>query len=76
MLFGTSIRGLSSASAAAVTVGGQPVPIVSVGVEDQDLGLDQVTLGPLPRSLKGRGEVNIALTVQGKAANTVTVSIK
>jgi len=76
MLFGTGIRGLSSLSAASATVGGQSVPIASAGVEDQDLGLDQVTLGPLPHSLQGRGEVNIGLTVDGKAANTVTVSIK
>jgi hypothetical protein len=37
-------------------------------------GLDQVNVR-LPRSLAGRGEVNIALTVDGKAANTVTVRV-
>jgi len=30
----------------------------------------------LPRSLIGRGEVEVVLTVDGKAANTVRISIK
>ena len=44
--------------------------------QGQFVGLDQVNLGPLPRSLTGRGEVDIVLTVDGKVANTVTVTIQ
>jgi uncharacterized protein (TIGR03437 family) len=37
--------------------------------------LDQVNLR-LPRSLAGRGEVELALTVDGREANRVKVQIK
>ena len=38
-------------------------------------GLDQVNLR-VPRSLIGRGEVDVVLTVDGKIANTLRVNIK
>ncbi len=38
-------------------------------------GLDQVN-ALIPRSLLGRGEVDVVLTVDGKVANTVRVAIK
>ena len=37
---------------------------------------DQVNVGPLPRSLAGKGESNLVLQVDGRTANTVTVNIK
>jgi len=39
------------------------------------LGFDQIN-ARLPRSLAGRGEVEVGLSVEGKAANVVKVSIK
>jgi len=39
------------------------------------VGLDQVNV-LIPRSLIGRGEVDVVLTVDGKPANTVRVAIK
>ena len=39
-------------------------------------GLDQINLGPLPRELAGRGEVDIVITVDGKQANVVTVTFE
>jgi uncharacterized protein (TIGR03437 family) len=39
------------------------------------VGLDQINV-IVPRSLIGRGEVGVVLTVDGKMANTVKVSIK
>ena len=44
--------------------------------QGQFVGLDQINIGPLPRSLAGRGEVNILLTADGKPANTVTVNVR
>jgi uncharacterized protein (TIGR03437 family) len=76
LLFGTGIRGFSAASAVQVTVGGQTVPVPFAGPQGQFVGLDQLNVGPLPRSLVGRGEVNVVLTVDGKTANTVTVGIR
>ena len=76
VLFGTGIRGRSSLSALSATVGGEDVPMLFAGPQGGFVGLDQVNLGPLPRSLTGRGEVEIVLTVDGKEANTVTVSFR
>ena len=38
-------------------------------------GLDQVNVR-LPRSLAGRGEMDVELTVDGKAANAVKIAIQ
>jgi len=74
LLFGTGIRGF--ASGVAATVGGQSVPVLGALPQGQFVGLDQVNIGPLPRSLAGRGEVDVILTADGKAANTVRVNIR
>lgn len=73
MLFGTGIRHFATAISA--TIGGQSVGAVAVP-QGSFAGLDQVNLGPLPRSLKGRGELDIIVTVDGKRANAVTVNIQ
>jgi uncharacterized protein (TIGR03437 family) len=39
-------------------------------------GADQCNIGPLPRTLIGRGVTDIVLTVEGNPSNTVQVSIK
>jgi len=70
-LFGTGMRGAVGQSAA--TVGGVSVSVAGPVAQGQYPGLDQVNLGPLPRSLAGRGEVEIELAAAGKAANKVTV---
>ena len=72
-LYGTGMR---KTGAATATVGGQavgvagPVPVLGFP------GLDQVNLGPLPRSLAGAGEAAIMLAVDGVRANVVTVAIE
>ncbi len=73
-LFGTGIRGRSSVSAVRATIGGEAAEVVGAGPQGQFVGLDQVNVR-LSRRLIGRGEVDVVLTVDGKAANTVTVSI-
>jgi len=73
-LYGTGMRGFKQQAVA--TVGGISVGVTAPVAQSQYVGLDQVNLGPLPRSLAGRGEVAIALTVDGKAANAVTVNIQ
>jgi hypothetical protein len=74
MLFGTGIRGRSSDAAVRATIGGVAAEVTGALPQGQYPGLDQVNVR-LPRSLAGKGEVNIALTVDGKAANTVTVRV-
>jgi uncharacterized protein (TIGR03437 family) len=74
MLFGTGIRWRSSDAAVRATIGGVAAEVTGAVPQGQYPGLDQVNVR-LPRSLAGKGEVNIALTVDGKAANTVTVRV-
>ena len=73
LLFGTGVRGFTSEVTA--TVGGESVPVLGALPQPQFVGLDQINIGPLLRSLAGRGEVNIVLTADGKPANTVTLNV-
>jgi uncharacterized protein (TIGR03437 family) len=76
LLFGTGIRGRSSESAVTATVGGVAVPVEYAGPQNEYPGLDQINLGPLPRSLAGRGSVPVEVRVDGDIAKPVTVAIR
>ena len=73
LLFGTGLRGHTGA--VSVTMGGVPAPVTYAGAQNEYVGLDQVNV-LAPRSLRGRGEVEIALAIGEAAANVVTVSIR
>jgi uncharacterized protein (TIGR03437 family) len=73
-LFGTGLRNFSGE--VTVTVDGIPVPFNGPVEQGEFDGLDQINIGPLPRSLAGRGEVEIVITVDGKQANVVTVAFQ
>lgn len=75
ILYGTGIRFRSSLSAVSVRLGGVDAPVTYAGEQGNLVGLDQVN-ARLPRSLIGRGEVEVVLTAEGKTANAVRVSIK
>lgn len=75
LLFGTGLRGASSAAALNLHVGGTTVQPSYAGPQGDLAGLDQINV-PLPRSLAGRGEVTIEITVDGWLANFVTISLK
>ena len=72
-VFGT---GFQNAQSVAVTVGGQPVPVLWSGAPGTFPGLDQVNVGPLPPSLASRGRVNIILPADGQTANPVEIYIQ
>ena len=74
-LFGTGWRFRSSEAAVKVTVGGVDAPVTYAGLQPTLVGVDQINVR-LPRALAGRGEVDLVVTVDGKAANTVRVSVK
>lgn len=74
-LYGTGLRGRSSQTAVSATISS-----VAAGIEYADrqpgfLGLDQVNLR-VPRSLLGRGEVDLVLIVEGKPANVVRINVR
>ena len=72
-LFGTGIRG---AEGVRTTIGGRDVAVLFAGAQDGWAGLDQVEIGPLPRSLAGMGEVDVAITAAGITSNTVTIVVE
>jgi len=74
VLFGTGIRFYSSPAAVSVKIGGVDAPVLFAGAQGGE-GVDQVNV-IVPRSLAGRGEVDVVLTVDGQAANTVKVNIR
>jgi uncharacterized protein (TIGR03437 family) len=74
VLFLTGIRRLSAAAAVKAVVGGEAVPVLYAGPQPEFQGLDQVNL-LLPRSLAGRGLVEVHLEAQGEPANVVRLAI-
>ncbi|MGH9835015.1 MAG: hypothetical protein ACRD9Y_18495, partial [Blastocatellia bacterium] len=75
ILYGTGLRNRSSLAAVTCTIGGVAVPVLYAGETPGFAGLDQVNIGPLPRSLTGRGEVDVVLTVDGRQANVVRIRV-
>jgi uncharacterized protein (TIGR03437 family) len=69
-LYGTGIRGATSS--VTCTIGGVAAPVLYAGAQGSP-GLDQVNV-LLPASLANQGQLNIVLTVDGQAANTVTIA--
>ncbi|MEP6963307.1 MAG: matrixin family metalloprotease, partial [Acidobacteriota bacterium] len=74
IFYGTGLR--AHVNAVTATVGSMNVPVLAAVYQGQFAGLDQINVGPLPRSLAGRGEVPVVFQVDGKSTNSVTVSIK
>ena len=72
-MYGTGFRNAKTFTA---TVGGLSVPVLGAAATSQFVGEDQVNIGPLPQSLAGKGSVDILLTADGQAANTVNVTIQ
>ncbi|MBS1788625.1 MAG: hypothetical protein JST85_12930 [Acidobacteria bacterium] len=75
VLFGTGLRNRSSLSTVGVKIGGVNVDALYAGPQGSFVGLDQVNVS-LPRSLAGRGEVDVNVTVDGVAANHLKVAVK
>jgi uncharacterized protein (TIGR03437 family) len=75
VLFGTGFRYRSQLAAVAAQVGGVATQISYAGAQGGLAGLDQLNIA-LPRSLAGRGVVNVNVAVEGKAANTVTIAVR
>lgn len=74
-LYGTGIRGRTSLEAVTCTVGGLAAPVLYAGAQGGFAGLDQVNV-VLPRSLAGGGLLDIGLSVNGIAANSVQISVR
>ena len=75
MLYGTGLRNRSALANVNLKIGGVDAPVDFAGAQGEFAGLDQIN-ARLPRSLIGRGEVDLMLMVDGQTANTVRVNIK
>jgi uncharacterized protein (TIGR03437 family) len=75
VLYGTGIRGRSALSAVTCKIGAMTLPVQYAGLQGLSIGLDQVNVN-LPASLRGIGEVDLLLTVDGQPANTVRINVK
>jgi len=76
IIYGTGFRFNGSLAGVTATIGGTPVPVAYAGPQGVFVGEDQANLGPLPRSLAGRGILTVQFTVNGKQANPVTVAFQ
>ena len=74
VLFGTGLRG-AGAGSISLKAGGQDVPLTYAGAQGAFAGVDQIN-ARLPRDLSVKGELDVVLTVDGGAANTVKVAVK
>ena len=73
--YGTGIRNRSSLGNVTVTIHGIGLPALYAGPASGYAGLDQVNVG-LPLTLRGSGEVNMAITVDGQTSNVVTINVQ
>lgn len=72
VLYGTGFRNHGGLGAIGVRIGGLDSQVLYAGAQGSYVGLDQLNLR-LPRELAGRGEVEIAMTVNGLAAKPVRI---
>ncbi len=73
--FGTGFRNRSALSAVIATIGGTNAEVLFAGAQGSLVGVDQTNIR-IPRSLAGRGTVELLFRVDGKNANTVTINVK
>lgn len=69
VLFGSGFRSNGGLGNISIRMGSGTVTPVYAGEAPGFIGLDQMNIGPLPRSLAGAGLVNMLVTIDGKVAN-------
>jgi uncharacterized protein (TIGR03437 family) len=72
-LYGTGLRHFTSPP--LCTIGSQSIPVDYAGAQGTFAGLDQINVR-LPAGLTGTGTLNLTLTVDGIASNTVILSVQ
>ena len=74
VLYGTGLRRRSSMTNVRVLIGGVQAEVSFLGAHSRLVGVDQMNI-KLPQTLRGRGNVDVAVIIDGKMANTVTINI-
>lgn len=75
IMYGTGLRRRSSLSNSRVTIGGVSAEISFIGPHPRFTGLDQVNV-KIPATLRGRGQVDVSITIDGKTANIVQIFVQ
>ncbi|MDX2030539.1 MAG: BACON domain-containing carbohydrate-binding protein [Blastocatellia bacterium] len=75
ILYGTGFRYCASPATATARLGGVETPLLFAGPQGAFAGLDQVNL-QIPRALAGSGEIDVVISIDGQAANTIRINIK
>ena len=75
VLYGTGLRNVMALGNVGVKIGTTTLPVQYAGPHGTFVGVDQVNI-LLPRTLAAGGAVDLILTAEGKAANTVKVNFK
>jgi uncharacterized protein (TIGR03437 family) len=75
IIIATGVRHRSSLNSVSVRIGGVSAEAFYAGSWGANTGKDQI-IALLPRSLAGRGEVDLAVVVDGKEANNLKLEIK
>lgn len=73
--YGTGFRGRSSLGAVSLKLGGVDSEILFAGAAEGFFGLDQLN-ARIPRSLIGKGDIDLDLTVDGAKANVLKLKIR
>lgn len=74
VLYGTGVRRRSSLSAVRVTIGGITLSVEYAGAHSQFEGEDQINV-KLPLALRGRGDVDVVVMVDGRVSNRSRINI-
>ncbi len=75
ILYGTGFRKRSSLTSVTAQIGGTTAEVLYAGKQGDLVGVDQVNLR-IARTLSGRGDVDIVISVDGIPANVVRINIK
>jgi uncharacterized protein (TIGR03437 family) len=74
VLYGTGLRNCSSLKNIEVRINGVPVKVRYAGPQEGTFGLDQLNV-ELPRELQRQAELQVALWVDGREANPISVKV-
>ncbi len=75
VLYATGVRMNTELGLVSAKIGGQTAQVSYANAQGGFVGLDQINV-KLPRSLIGSGMVDVALSINGKAANVVKIVVK
>jgi uncharacterized protein (TIGR03437 family) len=73
--YGTGIRNRTTLTKVSAAINGIDAPVLYAGPTPNFSGLDQVDVALVP-ALRGSGEANVTLTVDGQASNVVTIHVQ